>query len=168
MSGPPPLRIFVDADGCPVKEEVYRVGARLELEVVVATNRWMRVPLGDRVRLAVIEGGFDAVDDWIAGAVVPGDVVVTADVPLAARCLEAGARVLGPRGREFAEESIGDALATRALLADLRQGGLAGTGPAPFDQRDRRHFLQELDRLVQASLRARHEAEGVNARGMRP
>jgi len=152
-AGRPAPTVFVDADACPVKEEVYRVAARYGLGVVVATNRPLRLPAEPGVRLAVVPGSFDAVDDWIAGAAAAGDVVITADIPLAARCLERGARVLGPRGREFSEESIGDALATRALLAHLRETGVAGGGPAAFGKRDRSVFLQALDRILQAAAR---------------
>jgi uncharacterized protein YaiI (UPF0178 family) len=146
-------RILVDADACPVKEEVYRVAARYGLEVLVVSAKGMRVPADARVRLVVAEGSFDAADDRIAGEVAPEDVVITADIPLAARCLEKGARVLGPRGRAFTEESIGDALATRQLLAHLRDGGALTGGPAPFAKRDRSLFLQKLDEMAQAAMR---------------
>lgn len=148
-------RIVVDADACPVKEEVYRVAGRCGLAVVVATNKPLRVPPEPWIRLVVVPGSFDAVDDWIAGEVGAGDVVITADIPLAGRCIAKGARALGPRGREFTEEGIGDALATRALLAHLRETGTITGGPAAFDKRDRSAFLQALDRLVQAALAGR-------------
>ncbi len=122
-------RIIVDADACPVKEEVYRVAGRCGLQVVVASNKGMRVPPEPWIRMVVVEGSFDAVDDWIAGEVAPEDIVVTADIPLASRCIGKGARVLGPRGREFTEEAIGDVLATRTLLAHLRETGTITGGP---------------------------------------
>jgi uncharacterized protein YaiI (UPF0178 family) len=153
--GPPAPTVYVDADACPVKDEVYRVAARYGLPVVVASNRPLRLPPEPGIRLEVVPGSFDAVDDWIAGVVVPGDVVVTGDIPLAARCLAGGARVLGPRGREFTEDAIGDALATRALLAHLRETGTVTGGPAAFGKRERSEFLQALDRLLQAAARGR-------------
>jgi hypothetical protein len=114
----------------------------------------MRVPEDARIRLEVVTRGFDAADDWIVERVAAGDIVVTADIPLASRCLEKGARALGTTGRPFTEDNIGNALATRALLADLRGAGEQTRGPAPFDPRDRSRFLQALETAVQASLRA--------------
>lgn len=140
--------ILVDADACPVKKEIFRVAGRYGVPVVVVANSWMRLPLDAAITLEVVDGGFDAADDWIAEHASAGDVVVTADILLAARCLEAGAEVLGPSGRPFTEENIGDAIATRELLAELRQAGSAGPGPAPFSARERSKFLQELDRIL--------------------
>ena len=147
------IAIFVDADACPVKDEVYVVATRYGLRVAVVANAPLRVPDGMGVQLIVVDRGPDAADDWIAENARPGDVVVTADVPLAARCLAAGARVLGSTGREFDEDSIGGALAMRDLLAERREAGDLTRGPAPISEKDRSRFLAELDRIVSRSLR---------------
>jgi uncharacterized protein YaiI (UPF0178 family) len=147
--------VYVDADACPVKQEVYKVAERHGLLVTLVAGAWMRVPDHARVRLEVVAQGFDAADDWIVERISPGDIVVTADIPLASRCLARGARAIGTTGRPFTEGNIGDAMATRALLADLRGAGEPTRGPAPFDPRDRSRFLQALETAVQASLRAR-------------
>ena len=146
--------IFVDADACPVKDEVYRVARRYRMPVRVVANSRLRVPVDPLIQLVVVTGHFDAADDWIVEHVEAGDIAVTADIPLAARCLAKGARVLDPKGRVFTEEAIGDALATRELMAYLRDLGEVGGGPAPYDKRDRSRFLQYLDDLIQASLKA--------------
>jgi uncharacterized protein YaiI (UPF0178 family) len=148
------LDIYVDADACPVKNEVYRVAGRYGLEVIVVANSWMRVPDDPRISIEVVTDGFDAADDWIAERAGTGDIVITADIPLAARCLEVGARVLGPTGRPFDAENIGAALATRELLADLRAGGEFAGGPPPLEKRDRSRFLQRLDEEVQTIRRS--------------
>jgi uncharacterized protein YaiI (UPF0178 family) len=147
------LTVYVDADACPVKDEVYRVARRLGLRVAVVTRTHLRVPAGPLFEL-VVRGGFGEVDDWIAGRAGQGDLVVTADVPLAARCLEEGARVLDHKGRPFTEADIGSALATRELMAELRQGGEVTGGPAPMTPRDRSRFLSKLDEQLNALLRA--------------
>ncbi|MDJ0851646.1 MAG: YaiI/YqxD family protein [Myxococcota bacterium] len=147
------IAIFVDADACPVKDETYVVGTRYGLPVVLVANSRMHVPEGFGVELVVVEQGPDAADDWIADNVRPGDVVVTADLPLAARCLEAGARALGTNGRAFSADSIGDLVATRDLKAHLRETGMASGGPPPISDKDRSRFLSKLDELVNASLR---------------
>ena len=139
--------IYVDADACPVKAETVKVADRHGLPVVFVANAWLQPPRGARVRVQVVAGGFDAADDWIAERVVRGDIVVTADIPLAARCLKAGARVLGPSGRSFSDDNIGEALATRELMADLRAYG-AGGGPPPFAPKDRSRFLERLELVV--------------------
>ena len=126
------VMIYVDADACPVKAEIYRVARRYQVEVLVVANDGMLVPDDPLIRLVERPRGFDSVDDWIAGEVGTGDIVVTADIPLAGRCLERGARVLGPRGRAFNEDSIGEALAGRALQEMLRQSGQIGGGPGVF------------------------------------
>ena len=144
------LDIYVDADACPVKAEVYRVADRCALEVFVVSNTPMHVPgSGGRVRNVTVSSGFDAADDWIAEKIQPGDICITADIPLAARCLEQGAAVLGPRGKPFTEDSIGDALATRELMATLRETGEVSGGQAPIDKKDRSRFLGALDQIVQ-------------------
>lgn len=147
--------IYIDADGCPVKEEVYRVARRYRLTTHVVANKALYTPPDPLIRPVKVDGGFDAADDWIAEHAGPGDVVVTTDVPLAARCVRSGARVLGPKGREFTEAAIGDALATRDLMDSLRQMGLDTGGPAAFAPKDRSRFLQKLDEIVNA-LRREH------------
>ena len=149
------LNIYIDADACPVKDETYRVAKRYGLRVFLVANSWMKTPMGDWLELVVVGGRFDEADDWIVERAEEDDVVVTADIPLAARCLEKGAHVLGPKGREFTEEGIGEALATRELMSQLRDLGTVTGGPAPFEKRDRSKFLQELDRLIQG-IRKKH------------
>ncbi len=147
------MPIYVDADACPVKEEVYRVARRYGIKVYVVANAPLRVPPEDLIELVVVKGGFDAADDWIAERVETGDIVITTDIPLADRCLRRGSRVLSPKGNEFTEDAIGDAVATRALLEMLRQGGEFTGGPAPFAKSDRSRFLSKLDEMVHASRR---------------
>jgi uncharacterized protein len=148
------IRIFVDADACPVKEEISRVARRLGLRVTLVTNSYMRIPQERHLELVVVDGQFDSADDWIVLQLAPNDVVVSADIPLVSRCLEKGARVLTPTGRVFTEDSIGDALAARAVAAHLRELGTITGGPAPFGKEDRSRFLQRLDQVLQAALRA--------------
>jgi uncharacterized protein YaiI (UPF0178 family) len=150
------LTIYIDADACPVKDEVYRVARRYAMSVKVVANARLRVPSDARVEL-VVRPGFGSADDWIAEQAGPGDIVITSDIPLAARCLAREARVLGPRGVPFTEGDIGSALAMRDLLTDLRQGGEAPAwlgGPAPMTAKDRSRFLGKLDELVTAARRA--------------
>ena len=147
------IAIFVDADACPVKDEVYVVATRYGVRVAVVANAPLHVPEGVGAQLILVERGPDAADDWIAVNVQSGDVVVTADVPLAARCLAGGARVLGPGGREFGADSIGGQLAMRDLLAQRREAGEITRGPAPISHKDRSRFAAELDRIVARSLR---------------
>jgi uncharacterized protein YaiI (UPF0178 family) len=147
------LEIFIDADSCPVKQEVYRVAQRYGLHVTVVANSRIRIPYGDWSELMVVEGRFDAVDDWIVEHVDANDIVISADIPLAARCLDKGARVLDPRGDAFTQDSIGEALASRALLAHLRELGTITSGPALFEKRDRSRFLQRLDKTIQTVRR---------------
>ena len=135
-------KIYVDADACPVKQETCRVAVRYGMQPIFVACSWMRLPELASPRMVVVESGFDAADDWIAEQVAEGDIVVTADVPLAARCIEKGAAALRPNGRIFSEDNIGDALATRNLLADLRSGGEVLGGPPPFAKTDRSRFLQ--------------------------
>jgi len=142
--------ILVDADGCPVKQEVYRVAQRYGLKVTLVANSQMHVPNEDWVELVVVSGRSDAADDWIVEHVTEDDIVVSGDVPLVSRCLKKGARVLGPKGRVFTEDSIADVLATRDLMAHLRNTGMMTGGPAPFSKRDRSQFLQSLDGIIQA------------------
>jgi len=147
------VSIYVDADACPVKEEIYRVARRYGSKVFVIANSPMRVPQEENFEFVGVSGGFDVADDWIAERARTGDIVVTADIPLAGRCLQQGARVLGPTGLEFTEDAIGDALATRALLDMLRQSGDFRGGPSPFARSDRSRFLSKLDELVHAARR---------------
>lgn len=153
QKGPGLIEIFVDADACPVKDEVYVVATRYGVPIALVANARLHVPEGLGIELVVVDRGPDAADDWIALHVRPGDVVVTADVPLAARCLQAGARVLGSSGREFDTDSIGSALASRDLMAHLREVGQITGGPPPISARDRSRFLAKLDEVVQRSLR---------------
>lgn len=147
------ITIYVDADGCPVKNEVYRVAKRFRLKVCLVSNSKMGIPQEELFELVIVNERFNAADDWIVEQVRDNDIVVSADIPLAARCLEKDARVIDPRGRVFTKESIGDALANRELMAYLRDMGNMTGGPAPFEKRDRSRFLQRLDDVIQASVR---------------
>ena len=153
------MPIYMDADACPVKAEVYRVARRYEIKVYVVANALLRVPAEHLIELVVVKEGFDAADDWIAERINEGDIAITADIPLADRCLKRGARVLGPKGVEFTEDAIGNALATRALLDMLRQSGEFGGGPAPFVNADRSRFLAKLDTLIHAVRREQRKRE---------
>ena len=143
------MTIFIDGDACPVKDEVYRVARRYAVKVFVVANAPLRVPTDPLIELVVVKGGFDAADDWIEARIEADDIAITADIPLADRCLRKGAAVLGPKGDPFTESAIGDALATRALLEMLRQSGAIGGGPAPFAKTDRSRFLSALDETIQ-------------------
>jgi hypothetical protein len=151
------LHIFVDADACPVKGEVYRVARRCRLSVTLVANAWMRVPDDPRIELRVVEDDIDSADDWIVDHIGIDDILITADIPLADRCLKKGARVLGPTGRPFTEDNIGPALAARNLMAELRDAGAVTGGPPPSGRRDRSLFLQRLDEMIQAIRRGRPE-----------
>ncbi len=146
----PGPHIFVDADACPVKAETVKVAERHGLPVVFVANAWIAVPRAPRVRVQVVPGSFDAADDWIAGQVQRDDVVITADIPLASRCLKAGARVLKPSGQRFTDDNIGNALAGRELAAELRAYGVGG-GPPPFGPKDRSRFLDALELVVRSA-----------------
>ncbi len=148
------VRILVDADACPVKEEIYKVAFRHEVPVTLVANSFLRVPPHPLVYRETVGGGFDAADDRIAELAGEGAVVITADILLADRCLKAGASVLAPTGKPFTTSSIGAAVATRAIMADLRAGGDQIGGAAPFSKADRSRFLQALDEaLVRAKRR---------------
>ncbi len=147
------IEIFVDADACPVKDEVYQVASRYGLHVVLVANSRMQLPAGGAVEMVVVEQGPDVADDWIAENVRPGDIAITADIPLAARCLEAGARALGTNGREFDEDMIGGALAMRELKSELREAGTQAGGPPPLSARERSRFASRLDQMVQQAMR---------------
>lgn len=152
------LNIFVDADACPVKQEVYRVASRYGLEVILVTNSWMRIPREPWIRLKVVADGFDAADDWIVEHVQADDIVITADIPLASRCLKKGAEAIGPTGKSFTESNIGQVVAMRDLLSELRGAGQITGGPPPLKQNDRSRFLQRLDQTIQA-IRRKHRSD---------
>lgn len=152
------LHIFVDADACPVKQEVYRVADRYQLDVTLVANSRMRIPRERRISLEVVEDGLDAADDWIVEHVQPDDIVVTADIPLASRCLKKGAHVIGTNGKPFTEDNIGHVVATRDLLFGLRETGEVTGGPPPLQRRDRSRFLRQLDEVIQ-SIRRRKTSQ---------
>ena len=149
--------ILVDADACPVKEEIYRVAYRHEVAVTVVSNAHLRVPQHPLIKRVVVDAGFDAADNWIAEAANAATIVVTADILLADRCLKAGATVLAPTGKPFTTASIGGAIATRAIMADLRAGGDQLGGPAPFSKTARSRFLGALDTAL-VRLKRTHPA----------
>jgi uncharacterized protein len=148
------ITIYVDADACPVKAEIYRVAERHGIRVFVVSNSFLAVPRDPLIERVVVGSGFDAADDWIAERARRGAVVVTADIPLAHRCVTAGADVIGPTGKPFTEASIGMALATRNLMEDLRAMGDATGGPRPFSAKDRSAFLSALDLAIVRLKRA--------------
>ena len=150
-----PIRIYVDADACPVKEEIYRVAARHRLPVIVVAVGFIRVPQDPLIERVAAGGGPDAADDWIAERAGAGDIVITADVPLASRCVKAGAAVIAPNGKPFTEESMGMTLAVRNLMHDLRSAGEVTGGPRPFSPRDRSAFLSALDETIRRLQRPR-------------
>jgi len=151
--------IYVDADACPVKDEIYKVAARHAVPVIVVANAPMRMPPDANVRLEVVGDAFDAADDWIAERAVAGDIVITSDILLAGRCINVGsgtgAFVLSPTGKPFTEDNIGTATVTRELMADMRAMGEIRGGPAPFSKKDRGVFLQELEKMVVKAKRGR-------------
>jgi uncharacterized protein len=142
------VQILVDADACPVKEEIYRTAYRHEVPVMIVSNSYFRIPDHPLITRTVVSDAFDAADDWIAEAAGAKTVVITTDILLADRCLKAGAAVIAPTGKAFTANSIGSAIATRAIMADLRAGGDAIGGPAPFSKADRSAFLQALDQAL--------------------
>ena len=149
------LNIYIDADGSPVKEETYKVAARYQLKVFVVANKRINIPLHPSIEMVVVNAGPDEADNWIAENIEENDICITTDIPLADRCLKKKAKVLGARGDEFTENMIGDAMATRELMRELREMGQMGGGPAPFDKRDRSEFLSNLDRIIQFVKRVR-------------
>ena len=157
MTEPSLIRILVDADACPVKEEVYRVAYRREVPVTVVSNARIRVPEHPLIERVVVSDRFDAADDWIVEAADAKTVVITGDILLADRCLKKGAIVIGPNGKPFTSASIGGAIATRAIMADLRSGAGVSGGPAPFAKADRSRFLRALD---EALVRLERTASG--------
>jgi uncharacterized protein YaiI (UPF0178 family) len=155
---PEPILIFIDADACPVKDEAYRVAERYGLKVFVVANSFINTPRTPMIERVIVPAGPDVADDWIAERARPGAIVVTSDIPLAARCVKAGADVLGPTGRAFNDSSIGMALATRNLMDELRSAGETTRGPPPFSPRDRSNFLSALDTVVNRLKREGHPA----------
>ncbi len=147
------LEIYIDADACPVKDEVYRVAERYGLNVILVANTHMRIPWRSTIRLEIVGDDIDEADDWIADHTDKDDIVITNDVPLASRCVSNGARVLSPTGRIFTETNMGEILATRDLLTHLREAGDITSGPPPFSPRDRSTFLQRLDQVIQTIKR---------------
>lgn len=155
---PKPLTVFIDADACAVKDEVYRVAGRYGLKTIVVANAFMQIPVSPLIARVIVDAGPDAADDWIATEVTPGDVVITNDIPLADRVLAVGGHPLSNQGRPFTPDSIGAALAQRALMEHLRSTGEMTGGPKPFDRADRSRFLQALDELIQKERRRRPPA----------
>jgi uncharacterized protein YaiI (UPF0178 family) len=149
----PLLKIYVDADGCPVKDEVYRVAGRYGLKVFVVANDWLRVPDDPLITRVLVGEGLDRADDWIAERIGLGDIAITTDVPLADRCVKRGARSIAPSGRAFTPESIGGDLAARNLMTALREAGEVRGGGRPFSKQDRSRFLSALDAAIQAIRR---------------
>jgi uncharacterized protein YaiI (UPF0178 family) len=149
------LHIFIDADGCPVKEEIYKVANRYQLFVTVVANQELSIPKNSFTKMVVVRSGhLDAADDWIAENVSKDDIVITADIPLADRCLKKGARVLQPKGEEFTLDGVGEALATRELMQTLRQFGNVKGGPPPMEKKDKSRFLGKMDQIIQSIKKA--------------
>ena len=157
-------RIYVDADACPVKDEIYRVAARHGLPVSVVAGNFIRVPQDPLIERIAAGSGMDAADDWIAERAGKGDIVITSDIPLASRCVKAGAEVIAPNGKPFTEQSIGMTLAVRNLMTDLRSSGEVTGGPKSFSPRDRSAFLSALDQTIRRIQRQRAEAAGAETR----
>lgn len=146
-------KIYIDADGCPVKEEVYRVAERYKLSVIVVANTYLNVPASPLIQMNVVSGGFDAADDWIVEKSQAGDIVITGDILLADRCVKKSVRVLGHKGNEFTKDNIGSAVANRELMQNLRHMGEMRGGPAPMDKKARSNFLGTLDQIIQSLKR---------------
>ncbi|HET8948750.1 MAG TPA: YaiI/YqxD family protein [Candidatus Polarisedimenticolia bacterium] len=149
------LHVYIDADGCPVKEEIYRIARRHDLRATVVSNKAIRIPMDERFTQVVVGDRLDEADDWIAAHAAADDIVVTTDIPLASRCLKNGASVLNPRGGEFTEDNIGSALANREMMAHLRDIGETTSGPSPFQPGDRSRFLHKLDEVIRLIRRRR-------------
>ncbi|WP_339933570.1 YaiI/YqxD family protein [uncultured Brevundimonas sp.] len=150
----PATRLFIDADACPVKDEVYRVAERYGLQVFVVSNGWINTRRAPWIEQVVVDAGPDIADDWIAERAVTGDIVITSDIPLADRCLKAGAQAMKPNGQPFTPDSIGSALAGRLVGEHMRSMGLPTSGPPPFGPKDRSAFLQALDTAVVRARRS--------------
>jgi uncharacterized protein YaiI (UPF0178 family) len=150
-----PIQIYIDADACPVKDEIYKVAQRYGLKTYVVSNAFMMIPRSQMIERVIVDAGPDVADDWIAEHVAPGDVAITNDIPLAERVLKAGGHALAPNGKPFTENSIGAAIAQRSLMEQLRSTGDILGGPKPFDRNDRSRFLQALDEIIQKERRRR-------------
>lgn len=148
------IRIYIDADACPVKEETYKVAARYKIMTYVVANKYQNIPIDPLIEMKVVSGSFDAADDWIVNNVTNKDIVITTDILLADRCLKKQAKVLGPKGVEFTEDNIGSAIASRELMQNLRHMGEMRGGPAPMDKKARSQFLGKLDQIIQALRRS--------------
>ena len=144
----PAIRIFVDADACPVKQEIYRVAERYDLKVFIVANSFMNVPRSEMIERVIVSEGPDIADDWIVERATTNDIVITADIPLAGRCVRKGATVISPTGKPFDDNSMGMALATRDLMTDLRSAGATTRGPPPLSRQDISRFLSALDLAV--------------------
>jgi uncharacterized protein len=155
-------RIYVDADACPVKDEIYRVAVRLGVPVSVVAGNFIRVPQDPLIERVAAGAAQDAADDWIVERARPGDVVITSDIPLASRCVKLGADVIAPNGKPFSEESIGMTLAMRNLMTDLRSSGEITSGPKSFSPRDRSAFISALDQTIRRIQRRRTEQAATN------
>lgn len=147
------IQIYIDADGCPVKDEVYKVAARYKIKTYVVANKYLNIPLDALIEMKVVSGGFDAADDWIAENATNRDIVITADILLAERCVKKQARALGPKGIEFTEDNIGSAVANRELMQNLRHMGEMRGGPSPMGKKARSQFLAKLDQIIQSLIR---------------
>ncbi len=147
------IRIFIDADGCPVKDEVYRVADRYKIAVLIVANKSLHFPASPLTEMIVVTGAFDAADDWIVEHAKEGEIVITADILLAERCVKKEIRVLGPKGIEFTEDNIGSAVANRELNQNLRHMGEMRGGPAPMNKKDRSVFLGKLDQIIHSLRR---------------
>jgi hypothetical protein len=146
------LNIYIDADGCAVKEETYKVAARYKLHVFVVANKAINIPLDENIEMQIVGSSFDAADDWIVEQIGRGDILITSDILLADRAIKKQARVLGAKGEEFTEDNIGSVLATRELMGHLRQMG-EKSGPSPMGKNDRSRFLSTIDQIIQSELR---------------
>jgi uncharacterized protein YaiI (UPF0178 family) len=149
------LNIYIDADGCAVKDEVYKVAERYSLRVILVANKRLTHPIDPRIEMQVVGGGFDAADDWIVENSEARDILVTSDILLADRCIKKSVRVLSPKGKEWTEDSIGSAIAGRELSANLRHMGEMRGGPSAMEKKDRSQFLASLDQIIQAVKRGR-------------
>ncbi len=147
------IQVYIDADGCPVKDEVFKVAARYKIKVFVVANKYQNIPVDPLIEMRVVSGGFDAADDWIVEQVTPQDIVVTSDILLAERCVKKKTRVLGPKGNEFTEDNVGMAVANRELMQNLRHMGEMRGGPSPMDKKARSNFLGKLDQIIQSLRR---------------
>ncbi len=147
------IRIYIDADGCPVKDETFKVAERYQIKVILVANKALTLPLNPLFEMVVVKGTFDAADDYIAENIGTTDIVITADILLAERCVKKQARVLGPKGIEFTEDNIGMAVSTRELSNNVRLMGEKTGGPAPMDKKSRSLFLGKLDQMIQALRR---------------